>query len=143
VLRTGLSRAGLQQRRPRRFGQPVATGATQHGRLGFWDRRKFWSDGRAAADYVKRHTRSGLPPRARAQKNALYFHSVESPEQPTWEDPEHADHSTRETFGLIVSDKVEGTNVCRSDGERIGEIERVTIAAGKTTGSELTNGCMS
>jgi PRC-barrel domain len=34
---------------------------------------------------------------------------------------------TRETVSLIGSDKVEGTNVYRSDGEKIGEIERVMI----------------
>jgi sporulation protein YlmC with PRC-barrel domain len=33
----------------------------------------------------------------------------------------------RETSSLIASDKVEGTNVYRSDGESIGEIERVMI----------------
>jgi sporulation protein YlmC with PRC-barrel domain len=33
----------------------------------------------------------------------------------------------RETISLIASDKVEGTNVYRSDGEKIGEIERVMI----------------
>ena len=33
----------------------------------------------------------------------------------------------RETFSLIGSDKVEGTNVYRSNGERIGQIERVMI----------------
>ncbi|MBV9331895.1 MAG: PRC-barrel domain-containing protein [Alphaproteobacteria bacterium] len=35
--------------------------------------------------------------------------------------------SERETFGLIGSDKVEGTEVYRSDGNRIGTIERVMI----------------
>jgi PRC-barrel domain protein len=33
----------------------------------------------------------------------------------------------RETFNLIGSDKVEGTNVYRSNGEKIGSIERVMI----------------
>src|SRR6266540_2625535 len=33
----------------------------------------------------------------------------------------------RETFSLIGSDKVEGTNVYRSNGEKIGAIERVMI----------------
>jgi PRC-barrel domain protein len=33
----------------------------------------------------------------------------------------------RETFNLIGSDKVEGTNVCRSNGEKIGSIERLMI----------------
>jgi hypothetical protein len=34
---------------------------------------------------------------------------------------------TRETASLIASDKVEGTNVYRSDGEKIGHIERIMI----------------
>ena len=34
---------------------------------------------------------------------------------------------TRETFDLIGSDKVEGTEVYRSNGDHIGEIERVMI----------------
>jgi sporulation protein YlmC with PRC-barrel domain len=33
----------------------------------------------------------------------------------------------RETFNLIASDKVEGTSVYRSSGEKIGQIERVMI----------------
>ena len=33
----------------------------------------------------------------------------------------------RETSNLIGSDKVEGTPVCRSNGDIIGEIERVMI----------------
>jgi sporulation protein YlmC with PRC-barrel domain len=33
----------------------------------------------------------------------------------------------RETADLIASDKVEGTNVYRSDGEKVGYIERVMI----------------
>jgi sporulation protein YlmC with PRC-barrel domain len=33
----------------------------------------------------------------------------------------------RETGSLIASDKVEGTNVYRSNGESVGEIERVMI----------------
>ncbi|HEY4114511.1 MAG TPA: PRC-barrel domain-containing protein [Rhizomicrobium sp.] len=37
------------------------------------------------------------------------------------------DLSRRETFGLIGSDKVEGTPVYRSNGDRIGTIERVMI----------------
>ena len=37
------------------------------------------------------------------------------------------DLSKRETFGLIGSDKVEGTAVYRSNGDRIGTIERVMI----------------
>ena len=34
---------------------------------------------------------------------------------------------TRETGSLIGSDKVEGTNVYRSNGEKVGSIERVMI----------------
>jgi hypothetical protein len=34
---------------------------------------------------------------------------------------------TRETFSLIGSDKVEGTPVYRSNGDKVGEIERVMI----------------
>jgi PRC-barrel domain len=34
---------------------------------------------------------------------------------------------TRETVSLIGSDKVEGTNVYRSNGESVGQIERVMI----------------
>jgi hypothetical protein len=37
------------------------------------------------------------------------------------------DLSKRETFGLIGSDKVEGTEVYRSNGDRVGTIERVMI----------------
>ena len=37
------------------------------------------------------------------------------------------DLSRRETFGLIGSDKVEGTEVYRSNGDRVGTIERVMI----------------
>jgi hypothetical protein len=37
------------------------------------------------------------------------------------------DTSTRETYSLIGSDKVEGTAVYRSDGEKVGHIERVMI----------------
>src|SRR5260370_42699668 len=33
----------------------------------------------------------------------------------------------RETSNLIGSDKVEGTPVCRPDGERVGQIERIMI----------------
>ena len=36
-------------------------------------------------------------------------------------------HEQRETHDLIGSDKVEGTNVYRSNGEKIGEIERVML----------------
>jgi hypothetical protein len=34
---------------------------------------------------------------------------------------------TRETFSLIGSDKVEGTAVYRSNGDKVGQIERVMI----------------
>ena len=34
---------------------------------------------------------------------------------------------TRETASLIGSDKVEGTNVYRSNGDKIGAIERIMI----------------
>ncbi len=37
------------------------------------------------------------------------------------------DTSTRETYSLIASDKVEGTAVYRSNGEKVGRIERVMI----------------
>lgn len=37
------------------------------------------------------------------------------------------DTSTRETHSLIGSDKVEGTAVYRSNGEKVGSIERVMI----------------
>lgn len=37
------------------------------------------------------------------------------------------DTSTRETHSLIGSDKVEGTAVYRSNGEKVGTIERVMI----------------
>jgi hypothetical protein len=36
-------------------------------------------------------------------------------------------HEQRETHDLIGSDKVEATNVYRSNGEKIGEIERVML----------------
>src|SRR5215469_14469549 len=38
-----------------------------------------------------------------------------------------ADLSARETAHLIASDKVEGTAVRRSDGDKVGTIERVMI----------------
>lgn len=41
---------------------------------------------------------------------------------PTTQDP-----TVRETHDLIASDKVEGTNVYRSNGDHIGHIERVMI----------------
>jgi hypothetical protein len=40
---------------------------------------------------------------------------------------QNRDLSARETFDLIGSDKVEGTEVYRSNGDRIGTIERVMI----------------
>lgn len=36
-------------------------------------------------------------------------------------------HDRRETHSLIGSDKVEGTNVYRSNGEKVGSIERIMI----------------
>jgi hypothetical protein len=36
-------------------------------------------------------------------------------------------HEQRETHDLIGSNKVEGTNVYRSNGENIGQIERVML----------------
>jgi hypothetical protein len=48
---------------------------------------------------------------------------------------EHAmpgSHQRRETHDLIGSDKVEGTNVYRSNGEKIGQIERLMLE--KTSG---------
>jgi hypothetical protein len=41
------------------------------------------------------------------------------------------DLSKKETFGLIGSDKVEGTEVYRSNGDRIGTIERVMLDKAK------------
>lgn len=38
-----------------------------------------------------------------------------------------ADTSTRETHAMIASDKVEGTNVYRSNGEKVGHIERIML----------------
>ena len=40
---------------------------------------------------------------------------------------DNTDPEARETGELIASDKVEGTNVFRSDGDKIGNIERVMI----------------
>lgn len=37
------------------------------------------------------------------------------------------DLNTKETASLIGSDKVEGTNVYRSNGDKVGEIDRVMI----------------
>ena len=37
------------------------------------------------------------------------------------------DTSTRETHSLIASDKVEGTPVYRSNGEKVGTVERLMI----------------
>ena len=36
-------------------------------------------------------------------------------------------HERRETHDLIGSDRVEGTNVYRSNGDKIGSIERIMI----------------
>jgi hypothetical protein len=36
-------------------------------------------------------------------------------------------HERRETHDLIGSDKVEGTNVYRSNGEKVGQIERIML----------------
>jgi len=41
-------------------------------------------------------------------------------------------HERRESHDLIGSDKVEGTNVYRSNGDKIGQIERIMLE--KTTG---------
>src|SRR5262245_54309983 len=38
-----------------------------------------------------------------------------------------ADTSVRETHELIASDKVEGTNVYRPNGDKIGHIERIML----------------
>ncbi|HEY4200960.1 MAG TPA: PRC-barrel domain-containing protein [Devosiaceae bacterium] len=40
---------------------------------------------------------------------------------------ENATASTKETFNLIASDKVEGTKVFGADGQHIGHIERVLL----------------
>jgi hypothetical protein len=45
---------------------------------------------------------------------------------------ENRDGDVRETHRLIASDKVEGTSVCRSSGDKIGSIERLMIE--KTSG---------
>jgi len=45
------------------------------------------------------------------------------PRRPTWQ----RNNQRRETADLIGSDKVEGTDVYRSNGDHIGEIERVMI----------------
>ena len=49
----------------------------------------------------------------------------------------------RETFSLIGSDKVEGTNVYGADGEKVGHIERVMIdkVSGKVSYAVLTAVC--
>jgi PRC-barrel domain protein len=41
--------------------------------------------------------------------------------------PMTGSHELRETHDLIGSDKVEGTNVYRSNGEKLGEIERIML----------------
>ena len=45
------------------------------------------------------------------------------PSEPTME----TDVLTRKTHGLIASDRVEGTPMCRSNGETIGTIQRLMI----------------
>lgn len=39
----------------------------------------------------------------------------------------HVDPTTRETYALIGSDKVEGTDVYRPNGDKIGHIQRIMI----------------
>jgi hypothetical protein len=46
--------------------------------------------------------------------------------------PMTGSHERRESHDLIGSDKVEGTNVYRSNGDKIGQIERIMLE--KTTG---------
>jgi len=46
-------------------------------------------------------------------------------------------HEQRETHDLIGSDKVEGTNVYRSNCEKVGEIERIML---RRFNSELQQG---
>jgi len=53
-----------------------------------------------------------------------------------------ADPSVRETFNLIASDKVEGTPVYRSNGDKVGTIQRVMIdkRSGKVAYAVMTFG---
>ena len=44
---------------------------------------------------------------------------------------------TRESYDLIGSDKVEGTNVYHSDGEKVGSIERVMLEKRSNPGDLL------
>jgi len=55
------------------------------------------------------------------------------------------DVMVRETASLIASDKVEGTPVRRSDGDRIGTIERVMIdkRSGRVAYAVMTFGAFS
>jgi hypothetical protein len=46
--------------------------------------------------------------------------------------PMTGSHERRESHDLIGSDKVEGTNVYRSNGDKVGQIERIMLE--KTTG---------
>ena len=51
-------------------------------------------------------------------------------------------HERRETYSLIGSDKVEGTNVYRSTGEKVGTIERIMLdkATGKVAYAVMSFG---
>ena len=51
-------------------------------------------------------------------------------------------HERRETYSLIGSDKVEGTNVYRSNGEKAGTIERIMLdkATGKVAYAVMSFG---
>jgi len=53
-----------------------------------------------------------------------------------------ADPTARETFNLIASDKVEGTPVYRSNGDKVGTIQRVMIdkRSGKVAYAVMTFG---
>jgi len=51
-------------------------------------------------------------------------------------------HERRETYSMIGSDKVEGTNVYRSNGEKVGTIERIMLdkATGKVAYAVMSFG---
>ena len=51
-------------------------------------------------------------------------------------------HERRETYSLIGSDKVEGTNVYRSNGDKVGTIERIMLdkATGKVAYAVMSFG---
>jgi len=53
-----------------------------------------------------------------------------------------ADPAARETFNLIASDKVEGTPVYRSNGDKVGTIQRVMLdkRSGKVAYTVMTFG---